>query len=156
MGSTGIAGRWQPRVGPSPIHGLGVFATSEIPAGEKILEYVGERITKTESLIRCAASNAFIFALDDQWDLDGNVDWNPARFMNHSCVPNCDAVWRDGGIWIVSRRSLTPGEELTFNYGYDLESYREYPCGCRSPGCAGFMVAEEFLEHVRRQPWRDG
>lgn len=136
---------------PSPIHGQGVFAGRAIRRGASIVEYVGEKITKAESLRRCAANNQFIFALDDELDLDGSVPWNPARYFNHSCAPNCEAVRTDSGIWIVTRRDLAAGEELTFNYGYDLESYRDYPCQCGAPECVGFMVAEEFFPMLRRR-----
>jgi uncharacterized protein len=133
---------------PSKIHGVGGFSRTDIPAGTRILEYKGEKITKEESLARCERNNEYIFALDDKHDLDGNVTWNPARFLNHSCEPNCEALPEDGRIWVASIRNITAGEELTFNYGYDLEDYREHPCSCGAPGCVGFIVAEEFFEHV--------
>ena len=135
----------------SSIHGTGGFARRDIPAGERILEYVGERIDKPESLRRCEADNPFIFTLDEQNDLDGNVPWNPARFLNHSCAPNCEAELVEGRIWISTVRLVREGEELTFNYGFDLEDYKNYPCQCGAPNCIGFIVAEDFFEHVRRQ-----
>ena len=133
----------------SPIHGTGGFANTDLPAGFRIIQYVGERIDKAESLRRCAQNNEYIFSLDAEHDLDGNVDWNLARFINHSCAANCDAEFIAGKVWIVSNRSILAGEELTFNYGYDLEDYRQYPCSCGSPQCVGYMVAEELLESVR-------
>lgn len=136
---------------PSAIRGVGGFARLDILAGTRILEYKGERITKKESLVRCERNNEYIFALDDEYDLDGNVSWNQARFLNHSCAPNCEAVLAEGQIWIVSIRKITEGEELTFNYGYDLEDWREHRCYCGSIGCVGFIVAEEFFDRVRRQ-----
>lgn len=135
----------------SPIQGTGGFARRDIPAGTRVIEYVGEKISKQESLARCEGNNEYIFALDEQWDLDGNVSWNPARFLNHSCAPNCEAQLEAGRIWLVAARDIRAGEELTFNYGYDLEDYREHPCNCGAVGCVGFIVAEEFFEHVRRQ-----
>ena len=135
----------------SPIHGLGGFAKTAIPRGTRIVEYVGERISKRESLLRCEQDNEYIFALNNEQDLDGNVAWNPARFLNHSCAPNSDAELRDGRIWIIARRDIQPGEEITFNYGYDLERYRDYPCRCGSPHCVGYIVAEEFFNHIRSQ-----
>ncbi len=137
-------------VKPSPIHGAGVFANEAFATGARVLEYTGERITKAESLRRCEAQNDFIFALDEEWDLDGNVSWNTARFVNHSCAPNCDAERIEGRIWIVARRDIAAGDELTFNYGYDLVDYRDHPCLCGAEECAGFIVAEEFLSTVRR------
>jgi uncharacterized protein len=79
------------------------------------------------------------------------VPWNPARFINHSCMPNCEASIEDGRIWITALRDIEPGDELTFNYGYDLDDYKGYPCRCGTSECVGFIVAEEFFDHVRRQ-----
>jgi SET domain-containing protein len=129
---------------------MGGFARVDLPAGTHLIEYVGEKIDKQTSLARCEQENAYIFSLDENWDLDGNVEWNPARFFNHSCVPNCDAEDHDGRIWIVTTRPVTRGEELTFNYGYDLEDYRAHPCGCGARECVGFIVAEEYFDLVRR------
>jgi uncharacterized protein len=133
----------------SPIHGLGGFAKMAIPSGTRVIEYVGEKITKQESLRRCEANNRYIFALNEQDDLDGNFNWNPARYINHSCSPNCEVEWDGSHIWIVAKRDLKAGEEVTFNYGYDLVDYREYPCACGVPDCVGFIVAEVFFEEIR-------
>ena len=135
----------------SAIHGLGGFAKADIAAGTRAIEYVGEKITKAESLRRCESNNEYIFSLDDTHDLDGNVSRNPARFLNHSCDPNCEAKPDGGRIWIVARRGIRAGEEITFNYGYDLEDYREHPCRCGAAGCVGYMVSPEFFEHVKWQ-----
>ncbi len=135
----------------SPIHGLGGFAQTDLPKGSRAIEYVGWRIDKAESVRQCQENNEYIFALNDREDLDGNVPWNPARLLNHSCEPNCEAELVDGRIWIVAARDIRAGEEITFNYGFDLEDYREHPCSCGSARCVGFIVAEEFFEHVRRQ-----
>ena len=132
----------------SPIHGTGVFAAAAMGAGTRILEYVGEKIDKQESLRRCELNNEYIFALNERFDLDGNGEWNPARFVNHSCDPNCDAELIEGRIWIVARRRIEAGEELTFNYGYDLENYREHPCRCGARDCAGYILAGEFLAGI--------
>jgi SET domain-containing protein len=136
---------------PSPIHGLGGFAKSDIRNGARLIEYVGEKISKTESIRRCEENNEYIFSLNEREDLDGNVAWNPARFLNHSCAPNCDAELDGGRIWIVARREIKAGEEITFNYGFDLEDYREYPCRCGSPNCIGFIVAEEYFDSIKAQ-----
>ncbi len=140
------------RIGPSPIHGQGGFAARLIPKGARVIEYVGERISKAESLRRCEAGNWFIFGLDEKFDLDGNVEWNPARCLNHSCAPNSEAVCEEGRVWIIALRDIRPGEEITFNYGYDLDDYREHPCRCGAPECAGYIVAEVLFQRVRRRP----
>jgi SET domain-containing protein len=136
---------------PSPIHGFGGFARRGIPRSTRILEYVGEKISAEESLRRCERNNEYILALDERTHLDGNVDWNPARWLNHRCAPNCDAELVDGRIWVVARREIRAGEELTFNYGFDLVDYCEHPCHCGAPDCVGYIVAEEFFDHLRQR-----
>ncbi len=137
----------------SAIHATGGFAKTDIAAGTRVIEYTGERITKADSLLRCEAGNEFIFSLGDEWDLDGSVSWNPARFLNHSCEANCETERIEGRIWIIAARDIRAGEELTFNYGYSLEDYREHLCHCGAAGCVGYMVAPEFFEHVK---WQNG
>lgn len=134
----------------SPIQGTGCFARVDLPAGTRLLEYVGERIDKRESLARCERGERYIFDMDVEWDLDGNVEWNPARFLNHSCAPNCEAEQIDDRIWISTILPVSGGDELTFNYGYDLSEYREHPCRCGAKDCVGFVVAAEFFEWMRR------
>lgn len=135
----------------SVIHGTGGFARVPIQAGSLVIEYLGERISKAESLRRCMQNNQFVFSLDDHSDLDGDVPWNPARFLNHSCDPSCEAEHREGHIWIVAKRDIQPGEELSFNYGFDFDHYQDYPCQCGSPKCVGFIVAEEFHDRLRQR-----
>ena len=135
----------------SRIHGTGGYARKNISKGTKLIEYVGRKITKAESEVQCEGDNVYIFTLDDEHDLDGNVDWNPARFINHSCGPNCEAEWDEDRLWIVAIRDIRPGEELSFNYGYDLEDYHDHPCLCGASECVGFIVAEEYFEQVRKQ-----
>jgi len=132
----------------SPIDGKGGFAIASIPAGAKVIEYLGEKIDKFESLRRCEANNPFIFYLNEQENLDGNVAWNPARWLNHGCAPNCETELIEGRIWVVAKRFIAAGEELTFDYGYDLEQYREYPCRCGAPNCVGYILAEAFRGQV--------
>ncbi|MBI3416186.1 MAG: SET domain-containing protein-lysine N-methyltransferase [Verrucomicrobia bacterium] len=141
---------------PSPIHGRGAFALRDFTDGTRVTEYVGEKIAKTESSRRCQANNEYIFYLDENFDLDGNVDGNPARFFNHSCTPNCVAILAEGRIWLIAARTISSGEELTFNYGYDLVDYREHPCRCGAYSCVGFMVAEEFFAHAQSAHRRRG
>ena len=135
----------------SSIHGTGAFARRAIPKGTRVIEYIGEIISKEESLRRCEADNQYIFTLNEEQDLDGSVEWNPARFINHSCAPNCEADVENDQIWIVAGRDLKKDEELTYNYGFDLEEYKDYPCQCGAPDCVGYIVADEFFEHVRKQ-----
>lgn len=135
----------------SVIHGRGLFAIKRIPEDIPLIEYVGEKITKEQAVRECEAANHFVFTLDDTFDLNGNVPWNPARWANHSCDPNCEALDDEGRIWLYTRREIQPGEEITFNYGYDLEDYQEHPCQCGTAACIGFMVAEELFAVVKRK-----
>jgi uncharacterized protein len=138
-------------VKPSRIHGTGMFARTDIAAETRVIEYIGERISKAESLRRRQAGNFFVFIVTDEFDIDGVADWNPARFINHSCAPNCEARQEDEHIWISALRDIQAGEELTFNYGYDLQDYEEHRCECGAPNCIGYMVAQEHFEDVRRK-----
>lgn len=142
-------------LGRSLIHGRGGFARVTIPAGTSVIEYVGDRIDKAESNRRCEDGNPFIFTINETWDIDGAVDWNPARYLNHSCAPNCEAQQEEERIWIVALRDIAPGEELTFNYGYDLSEWADYPCGCGAPDCLGYIVAAEHRAAVQ-QALREG
>jgi SET domain-containing protein len=138
-------------IATSAIQGRGGFAGTDLPRGARVAEYLGRKITKIESLALCEENNPYIFALDEEFDLDGNVEWNPARFINHSCDPNCEAENIEGRIWIIARRAVKAGEEITFNYGYDLEEYRDYPCKCGAASCLGYMVAEEFFPDLLKK-----
>jgi uncharacterized protein len=140
----------------STIHGTGVFTRTPIPNGKRILEYVGERISKTESVRRCEQGNPYIFSVSDEFDLDGNVDWNPARFINHSCSPNCEAQLIRKRIWMVALEPIPAGAELTFNYGYDLDEYKDYPCRCGSPNCAGYILAADLVGQIKKPAQQRG
>jgi hypothetical protein len=134
----------------SPIHGIGGFARRDLKQGTLLIEYLGRKITKAESLGHCEAGNVYIFSLDDQHDLDGNVPWNPARFINHSCAPNSEPEDIGGRMWVVALRDIQAGEEITYNYGYDLEDYRSYPCRCGAPNCCGYIVAEALRDAIQK------
>jgi uncharacterized protein len=146
--SNGAGERKELQVGPSRIQGSGLFAQSAVAEGERIIEYTGQRISKTESVQRCSDGNHFIFDLDHEYDLDGSVDSNLARFINHHCSPNCTVELIDGRLWVIAARNIAAGEELSYDYGYDLSDYRDFPCNCGGPNCVGYIVAEEFRASV--------
>ncbi len=134
----------------SRIQGRGVFARRDIPAGTRLIEYVGLPISKSKSVELCLQQNSYLFTLTETSDLDGRVSWNPARLMNHSCEPNCEAnLDEKDRVWIFTIRHIARNEELTFNYGYSLENFRAYPCRCGAPSCVGYRVAEEFFPIIR-------
>jgi SET domain-containing protein len=139
----------------SPIQGLGAFATRPIGKGTRLIEYTGERITTDEADARYpddesqARHHTFLFAIDDDVVIDAAVDGNEARFINHSCAPNCDAVIDDARIWIEAIRDIAPGEELAYDYAFVLEerhtpaAKRRYPCSCGARTCRGTILAKK-------------
>jgi SET domain-containing protein len=132
------------RVGKSRIEGTGLFAATDISKGTRIIEYTGEKIFKRESRRRLEAGNAYIFHLNYRYDIDGQTFENTARYINHSCNPNCEIEKMHGTIWIVALRDITGGEELSYNYGYDSERYQENPCNCGAENCCGYILAREY------------
>ena len=138
------------QVRKSRIHGRGIFARRDIPAGTRLIEYVGLPVSKKKSVELCQKQNSYVFARNDAWDLNGKVSWNPARLINHSCEPNCEANPDENErIWIFSIKPIAHGEELTFNYGYSLDDFLNFPCRCGTASCTGYMVSEELIPEVR-------
>src|SRR5215475_8144791 len=116
------------RVGPSRIAGQGLFAEQEIKQGTKIIRYIGEKITHEESERRLAAGNVYVFGLDERYAIDGSTPKNTARFINHSCDPNCYTEQFGNTIWIVAMKDITAEEELTYNYEYEIDDEPPEPC----------------------------
>lgn len=135
----------------SPIHGMGGFARATIRKGARIIEYLGEKLDKAEAQRRCEAGNVYVFEVTEDFDIDGNVEWNPARWINHSCNPNAETEIIDGHVYVVATRTIRTGEEIVYNYNFDLSEYEDYPCNCGAEQCIGFMVAEEHWPEVRRR-----
>ena len=138
----------------SPIQGRGAFAVHAIPAGTRLIEYAGERLTPAAADARYPdvpgeRHHTFLFAIDDDVVIDAAFDGNDARWINHSCDPNCDAVVEDGRIWIETVRAVVPGEELAYDYAYVLEerhtpaAKRRFPCRCGAAACRGTILAKK-------------
>jgi len=147
----------------SGIHGWGIFARIDIPKGTRIIDYVGERITKAESerrgplLLAYAKKHkqkgaVYIFELNKRYDIDGHVDYNLAKFINHSCDPNSEVDIIRGRIWIIALRDIRQGEEIFYNYGYDdFDDFWEHPCRCGSLRCPGYIMAEHEWGKLKRE-----
>ena len=131
-------------VGPSRIAGQGLFAVQDIKKGTRILPYIGEKIPKDESTRRLAYGNNYIFELNDRYDIDGKTLTNTARYINHSCAPNCDIIHTTRTIWIVALRDIKAGEELNYNYGYDIKNYLAHPCHCGASTCCGYILDAQY------------
>ena len=145
----------------SPIHGWGLYAKTFIPKATGIIEYVGERITKAEAdrrgpmLVEYAKKHkqsgaVYIFVLNKRHDIDGHVEYNTAKYINHSCVPNCEVEIIRGHIWVIALRDIKKDEELFYNYGYDLDTYDEHPCYCKSACCPKYITAQEHWPKLKR------
>jgi len=145
----------------SSIHGWGIFARKAVGKGTRIIEYMGEKITKAEAdrrgplLIEYAkkhkqAGAVYIFVLNKKYDIDGHVSYNTAKYINHSCAPNCEVDIIRGRIWVIALRDIRKDEEISYNYGYDLDTYDEHPCLCTSSCCPGFITAQEHWPKLRK------
>lgn len=135
----------------SRIQGRGGYATCDIRKGEWIVEYTGEKITWGESDRRyddnsMSRHHTFLFTLNQRYVIDAAVGGNDARYLNHSCDPNCEAVITGGHIYIAALRDIRKGEELVYDYSYarDKDTTEEdeklYVCRCGSPKCRGTIL----------------
>jgi SET domain-containing protein len=148
----------------STIAGVGAFATRPISKGTRIIEYTGERISNAEADRRYDEEkmpnhHTFLFTLNRQTVVDAAVGGNEARFINHSCAPNCEAVIEDGRrIYIEAIKDISVGEELVYDYQYErmddhtADDERFYACQCGAPGCRGTIVAPKKVKKKRKPP----
>ena len=146
------------QVRSSSIQGRGVFATQPIRKGTRLIEYVGERISTEEADSRYedeVPSAVLLFMVDKRTVIDAAVGGNDARFINHSCEPNCQPVKEAGRVYIDTLRAISPGEELTYDYSLtrdeldDAQTELDYACHCGSPNCRGTMM-EVLPKHRKR------
>jgi SET domain-containing protein len=128
-------------VGASRIAGKGLFATQDIKKGTRIIQYIGRKITKAETADRLYQGNQYIFEFNDRYNIDGKALKNKARSINHSCDPNCDILITKRTIWIVAKRDIQEGEELSYNYRFTAKQYR---CTCGAKHCCGYILAEVY------------
>jgi SET domain-containing protein len=138
----------------SRIHGRGVFAARTIPKGTRIVEYRGRRISYDLAAELypdddAAPTHTFLFELDEDTVIDAGQGGNAARWINHSCAPNCEAVDEDNRIFIEAIRTIRPGEELGYDYNITLEERhtprekRRWPCRCGTRACRGTLLGKK-------------
>src|SRR4029434_211105 len=101
-----------------------LFAVEPLKKGTRIIQYIGEKISSRERARRLAAGNSYIFHLTYRYAIDGQTLENTARYINHSCAPNCEVEKTSDTIWIVAVRAIAAGEELSYNYGYCARQYQ--------------------------------
>ena len=151
----------------SPIHGNGVFALVDIPAKIELIEYRGKRLTHAQADRLYAntsdSGHTFLFTLNEEYVLDANSEGNIARWINHSCKPNCRALLEEDAegdprkdrVLIESLRPLRAGEELTYDYGIVLEERLTarlkavWACRCGAPRCTGTLLKPKRAPRVR-------
>lgn len=155
------------KVKSSKIHGKGIAATRNIKKGTRIIQYVGEIVSKKEGDKRSAnriknylksnrTGSVYIFELNKKYDIDGFFVYNKARYINHSCNPNCEVEVSNNQIWISSIKRINKGEELSYDYGYtfDKVDYKDHECKCGSKYCIGYIISSDdwgkFLKHIKK------
>lgn len=150
--TTGVVDRDFTRVGRSRIEGTGLFAKRKIPKGARIIEYTGARVP-SDAVVAVATEGpraaVYAFRLNETTIIDGACGGNDARFVNHSCAPNCEALCFDDHMYFYALRDITRGEELTFDYQLNASSTRRptsraraaHACRCGSAQCRGTMLA---------------
>ena len=155
------------KVRKSNVHNYGIFAKTNIPKDSKIIQYIGEKITKSEGDKRSAkrinkylnserTGSVYIFELNKYYDIDGSVSYNKAKYINHSCEPNCEVVIERDEIWIKSIKKIKKNEELSYDYGYsfDKDDYKDHTCRCGSKHCIGYIISSDewskFLIYLKK------
>jgi hypothetical protein len=139
------------RVRRSKVHGRGVFATRDIRKGERIVEYVGERVSHQEADRRYEHkddndNHTFLFIVDRKTVIDAGVGGNDARFINHSCDPNCESITQQRRVFIDAIRNIGAGEELAYDYQIQRDADDSadvdevFACRCTATACRGTML----------------
>ena len=134
----------------SPVHGKGVFALLPLRAGERIFEYKGLVTTWREAARwnarRSDSGHTFLFGLSNGRVIDGGRGGNGARWLNHACAANCEAIEDGTRVFIEAIRDIAPGEELFIDYALEIDqqaesdAQRDYACRCGAPFCRGTML----------------
>ena len=146
----------------SSLHGTGLFASINIKKDEQVIEYIGDKVSKKEGdkradkQIKKAQKNknngmVYVFELNKRYDIDGGVARNYARFINHSCDPNCEVEIIDNHIWISAIKKIKKGSELLYNYGYPFDSdFEEHICKCGSKKCVGYILSDDYWPKLKK------
>ena len=147
----------------SRVHGSGLFASQNIKKGSQIIEYVGDKITKREGDRRADKQinkakkynkngMVYVFELNKRYDIDGDVPYNHARLINHSCNPNCEVVIDNNHLWISAIKNIKKNNELSYNYGYSYDTdYGEHICKCGSSRCVGYILDEDHWPKLKKK-----
>ena len=147
----------------SHVHGSGLFTVQNIKKGTKIIEYIGDKVTKKEGDKRADKQikkykrnknngMVYIFELNKLYDIDGSVAHNHAKLINHSCNPNCEVEIINNEIWISAIKNIKKNNELSYNYGYSYDTdYVDHICKCGSSKCVGYILDEDHWPKLKKK-----
>ena len=147
----------------SRVHGSGLFAIQNIKKESKIIEYIGDKVTKKEGdkradkQIKQYKKNknngmVYVFELNKLYDIDGSVSHNHAKLINHSCNPNCEVEIINNEIWISAIKNIKKNTELSYNYGYSYDTdYVDHICKCGSSNCVGYILDEDHWPKLKNK-----
>lgn len=113
--------------------GLGLFTRSPIKKGACVIEYAGKVLTKEEEK---NSNSLYLFDAGGGVTIDGAPRWNKARYINHSCRPNCEIETRKGRVYVFAKRNIKEGDELTYDYDKEYFDAHIKPKGCKCIKCA--------------------
>jgi SET domain-containing protein len=139
----------------SRVHGLGVYARQFVSAGTRIIEYTGQRLSWEDAPNDDSNPHTFNFGLESGDVINAELGGNDARWLNHSCDPNCEAIEEDDRIFIYALRDIEPGEELFYDYAMEIdepiteESKKKFVCYCGSSSCRGTMLELKLKKKTR-------
>jgi uncharacterized protein len=153
------------KVRRSKVHGLGVFATRAIRKGQRVVEYLGERVSHAEADRRYDDkdkddNHTFLFIVDRNTVIDAGVEGNDARFINHACDPNCESVTHERRVFIEAIRNIAQGEELAYDYQIQRDDDdptdidEVFACRCGGKSCRGTMLWPAKRRAKKRRPIR--
>ena len=111
---------------------------------------INDPVVVSYMLKRCGS--VYIFELNTRYDIDGSPLFNKARYINHSCNPNCEVDIIRGKIWIMSIKKISEGEELSYDYGYefDKDDFKDHVCNCGSKNCIGYIISKDDWPKYKR------
>ena len=135
--------------------GRGLYATKDIKAGTKIINYIGKILTNKEVDESNKFDNTkpiYLITLNKRLTLDGDFTWNTAGLINHSCNNNCDYEGKGLKIWVSAIKDIKKGEEFTCDYGFSFdENYKQFPCNCKAKNCCGYIVRAESRWRINKR-----
>tara|TARA_B100001996_G_C18214641_1_gene421273 strand:+ start:66 stop:533 length:468 start_codon:yes stop_codon:yes gene_type:complete len=138
----------------SNIHRHGLSAATNIKKGQKIIQYKGKKVSLSRVENDPKYDNdkeIYLFNLNKKYDLDGDFKFNTARWINHSCNPNCEVLDHNKQLWIFAMRNIKKNEELTYDYGFSFDKdYKQYICKCGSKNCVGYIVREGSRWRIKK------